>query len=82
MSENYREVYWFWLDKTNGKTQRKKKNKMKIENKSGEEGESRGVEKSGKYVCGGENQVGKKKKRKRKKIGIILEGVKLMAEKM
>ena len=80
MSENYREVYWFWLDKTNGKTQRKKK-KMKIEDKSGEEGESRGVEKSGKYVCGGETQVGKKKK-KRKKIGIILEGLKLMAEKM
>ena len=43
-------------------------------------GEKRvGVEESG-YVCGGENQVGKKKKGK--KIKIILESVKLMAEKI
>ena len=38
----------------------------KVEDKKGEEGNSRGVEKSERYMCGGENQVGKKKKTKEK----------------
>ena len=52
-------------------TEKEKKTKMKMEDK---EEKREGVEESG-YVCGGENQVGKK-------IKIILESVKLMAEKI